>query len=175
MCQILKMSYNNGNIVVDVSASQELTNCIFELYIFNFGKASYNETANIRQMISTHHAMQDSGVYRFKYELPSNCMVKCVISDENKILVSKERYIGERIRIHVNMEPTQIGYLYKISSDVTVSKNLIYYKSPVSNTKINIPNNILVGEPLVFTIRERNFRPKFESYPEFAECFNIEW
>ena len=175
MCQILKMSYNSGNIIVDVSASQELTNCVFELYIFDFAKAKYNETANIRQVVSTHHAMMDSGVYRFKYEIPRNCMIKCVIKNENKILVSKERFIGERFRIRVDMESTERGYLYKIRSDISVSKKLIFYKSPMSETKINLPSDLLVGEALIFMIRERNFRPKFEVYQEFAECFNIEW
>ena len=173
MCQILKMSYNAGNIIVDVSASQELTNCAFELYIFNFATAKYNEMPNIRQMISTHHIMADSGIYRFKYEIPCNCMIKCVISDETKILVSKERFIGEKFKINIATESTELGYIYKIRSDVSVSKNLIFYKSPMSETKINIPNNLEAGYPLIFMIRDRNFRPKFEVYHEFAECFII--
>ncbi len=174
MCQILKMSYNNGSITVEVSSSKELNNCIFELYFFNFQKGDYDSKANIKQPISGLHLSQDSGIYRFKYEIPSNCKVKCAIVENEKELVSKERYIGDRHRVRVEVESSEIGYLYKIKSDISISKKLIFYKSPISATKINLPDNIMVGETLTFTIKERDFKPKFECLPEFIECFNIE-
>ena len=77
MCQIVKMSYSNGSIVVEVSSSRELTNCIFKLYLFDFLKGEYNSKANIEQVISALLLSQDSGIYRFKYEIPNNCKVKC--------------------------------------------------------------------------------------------------
>ena len=174
MCRILKMSYNNGSIVVEVSASRELTNHIFELYLFDFSKGEYSSKANIKQPISAVHVSQDSGIYRFKYEIPNNCKVKCVITDGDKPVVSKERFIGDRHKIKVSIEPSEIGYLYKIKSDISISKKLIFYKSPISSTRINLPADLIVGETLVFTVKERNFKPKFESFPEFIECFNIE-
>ena len=174
MCQIVKMSYSNGSIVVEVSSSRELTNCIFRLYLYDFLKGEYNSKANIEQVISSLLLSQDSGIYRFKYEIPNNCKVKCVIADGEKILVSKERYIGDRHKIRVDSEMSEIGRLYKIKSDISISKKLIFYKSPASSTKINLPDNLIAGDTLVFTIKEGNFKPKFESYPEFIECFNIE-
>jgi len=174
MCQIVKMSYSNGSIVVEVSSSRELTNCIFKLYLFDFLKGEYNSKANIEQVISALLLSQDSGIYRFKYEIPNNCKVKCVIADGEKTLVSKERYIGDRHKIKVDSEMSEIGRLYKIKSDISISKKLVFYKSPASSTKINLPDNLIAGDTLVFTIKEGNFKPKFESYPEFIECFNIE-
>lgn len=174
MCQIVKMSYSNGSIVVEVSSSRELTNCIFKLYLFDFLKGEYNSKANIEQVISALLLSQDSGIYRFKYEIPNNCKVKFVIADGEKTLVSKERYIGDRHKIKVDSEMSEIGRLYKIKSDISISKKLVFYKSPASSTKINLPDNLIAGDTLVFTIKEGNFKPKFESYPEFIECFNIE-
>lgn len=174
MCQIVKMSYSNGSIVVEVSSSRELTNCIFKLYLFDFLKGEYNSKANIEQVISALLLSQDSGIYRFKYEIPNNCKVKCVIADGEKILVAKERYIGDRHKIKVDSEMSEIGRLYKIKSDISISKKLVFYKSPASSTRINLPDNLIAGDTLVFTIKEGNFKPKFESYPEFIECFNIE-
>ena len=174
MCQIVKMSYNSGSIVVEVSSSKELTNCIFDLYLFDFGHGAYRETPNIRQAISMLHVSQDSGIYRFKYEIPNNCKVKCAIKEGDKILVSKERFIGDRHKIKIEMEKTEIGYVYKFKSDISISRKLIFYKSPASQTRINIPGDLIVGEFLMFTIKENDFKPKFECFPEFIECFNIE-
>lgn len=174
MCQILKMSYNSGSLVIEVASSKELTNCIFELYLYDFLKGEYNSKANIQQVISGLMVSQDTGNYRFKHEISSNCKVKCIIKDGDEVLVSKERYIGDMHKIKVDIEPSEIGYLYKLKSDISISKKLIFYKSPASSTKINIPDNLIAGETLVFTIKERDFKPKFESYPEFIECFNIE-
>lgn len=175
MCQILKMSYNNGNIVVEVSSGKELSNCFFELYLFDFLKGSYNnEKPNIKDKIGVIHMSQDSGIYRFKYGIPDNCKVKCVISDGNDVLLSKERFIGDRHKIKVDTENSDIGKLYKLKSDISISKKLIFYRSPVSAVKINLPDNLTAGETLIFTVKDASFKPKFESYPEFAECFNIE-
>lgn len=174
MCQIIKMSYNKGNLVVEVSSSRDLTNCYFELYLYDFLNGKYNSKANIQQVISSLMVSQDSGNYRFKHEIPSNCKVKCVISDGENVLVAKERFIGDRYKIRVNVEPSEIGYLYKLRSDISISKKLIFYKSPISLTRINLPANLIAGETLMFTIKERNFKPKFESFPDFIECFNIE-
>ncbi len=175
MCQIVKMSYSNGSIVVEVSATRELNNCIFELYVFDFLKGDYNNSKpNIKQAIGALHLSQDSGIYRFKYEIPNNCKIKCVIKDGENTLVSKERFIGDRHKIKVSVETSEIGYLYKLKADISISKKLIFYKSPASATRINLPAHLIAGDTLMFTIKERNFKPKFESYPEFIECFNIE-
>lgn len=173
-CQIVRMSYNNGNIVVEVSSTKELTNCVFELYIFDFIKGEYNEKPNISQVISSLLLSQDSGIYLFKYEIPNNCKIKCVIKDGERVLTSRDRYIGDRHKIKVDSELSEIGRLYKIRSDISISRKLIFYKSPASSTKINLPGNLIAGDTLVFTVKEKNFKPKFESYPEFIECFNIE-
>lgn len=173
-CQIVRMSYNNGNIVVEVSSTKELTNCVFELHLFDFFKGVYNEKPNISQVISSLLLSQDSGTYMFKYDIPNNCKIKCVIRDGEKVLVSRERYIGDRHKIRIDSETSEIGRLYTIKSDISISKKLIFYKSPASSTKINLPDNLIAGDTLVFTIKERNFKPKFECYPEFIECFNIE-
>ena len=174
MCQILKMSYSNGSIVVEVSSGRELTKCVFELYLYDFLKGEYNSKAGIKQAIGALHISQDSGIYRFKYEIPGNCKVKCVIAEGDTVLVSKERYIGDRHTVKVDAEPSEIGYLYKMKSDISISKKLIFYKSPVSSTKINLPDDLISGETLVFTIKDRNFKPKFECFSDFVECFNIE-
>ena len=168
------MSYSNGSIVVEVSSTKELTNCMFKMYIFDFRNGEYSEKANVEQVISNLLLIQESGIYRFKYEIPNNSKVKCVITDGSKILASKERYIGDRQKIKVSMETSAIGYLYKIKSDISISRKLIFYKSPVSSTKINLPGDLITGDTLVFTIKERDFKPKFECDPEFIECFNIE-
>ncbi len=173
MCQILKMSYNNGSIVVEVSSHRELTNCLFELYLYDFSKACYDSKPNVKQTISALHVSQDGGIYRFKYGIPNNCKVKCVITDGDKILVSRERYIGDRHKIKIEKKGSEIGLLHKITSDISISKKLIFYKSPVSATKINLPDNITPDRPLVFIIKQ-DYCPKFECYPEFIECFNIE-
>ena len=168
------MSYNNDSLIVEVSSSRELTNCLFELYMFDFAKGEYGSIAKIKQAISQLHSSQDSGIYRFNYKIPANCKVKCIISDGDRVLVSKERFIGDRFKVKVEIENTEFGRLFKLKSDVGISKNLIFYKSPISSTKIKLPDDIVPGETLVFTIKERDFRPKFETYPEFVECFNIE-
>lgn len=173
-CQIVRMSYNNGNIVVEVSSTRGLTNCVFELHLFDFLKGEYNKKPNISQVISSLLLSQDSGIYMFKYEIPNNCKIRCVIRDGEKVLVSRERYIGDRYKIKVDVETSDIGNLYKVRSDISISKKLIFYKSPASATKINLPDNLMAGETLTFTVKERNFKPRFESYPEFVECFNIE-
>lgn len=173
-CQIVRLSYNNGNIVVEVSSTRELTNCVFELHLFDFLKGEYNKKPNISQVISSLLLSQDSGIYMFKYEIPNNCKIKCVIRDGENVLVSRERYIGDRHKIKVDSEMSEIGRLYKIKSDISISKKLVFYKSPASSTRINLPDNLVAGDTLVFTIKEGNFKPKFESYPEFIECFNIE-
>lgn len=175
MCQILKMSYNNGSIVVEVSSTRELSNCVFGLYIFDFLKGDYPEKANISQAISSLHISQDSGTYRFKYEIPGHCKIKCMITENGNPIASKERYIGDRYKIRVGMESTEIGYLYKMTSEISVNKKLVSYKSPVSATRIHLPDNLIAGDTLVFTIKERNFRPRFEVPSEFTECFNIEF
>ena len=174
MCQILKMSYSNGSIVVEVSSSRELTNCIFELHSFDFLAGEYNTKPNIHQVISSLHVLQENGGYRFKYEIPSNRKVRCTIRDGEKVLVSKERYIGNRHTVKISMEQSEIGCLYKVKSDISLSRKLIFYKSPASATKINLPDNIIAGETLMFTMKERDFHPKFEIYPGFVECLNIE-
>ena len=168
------MSYNNGSIVVEVSAGRELTNCIFALYLFDFLKGEYSSQPNIRQVISQLHVSSDSGIYRFKYEIPSNCKVRCVISDGEKILVSKDRFIGDRHRIRVESEYSEIGHLYKIKSDISISRKLIFYRAKASQTRINLPADLIIGDTLMFTIKARDFKPKFECLPEFVECFNIE-
>ncbi|MBE7037053.1 MAG: hypothetical protein E7403_07145 [Ruminococcaceae bacterium] len=86
----------------------------------------------------------------------------------------KERYIGDRIKISVESGSSEIGPLYRVKSNTSISKKLIFYKSPVSKTKIHLPEDILAGVPVVFTIQEKTFRPRFETYEELAECFNIE-
>ena len=174
ICQIIRMSYSNGNIVVEVSSVKELTNCVFELHLFDFFKGEYNKKPNISQVISGLLISQDSGTYMFKYEIPSNCRIRCVIREGEKVLVSRERYIGDRHKIKIDSEMSEIGRLYKIKSDISVSKKLLFYKSPISSTKINLPGDLIAGDTLVFLIKDDNFKPRFESYPEFTECFNIE-
>ena len=169
------MSYSNGNIVVEVSSGKELADCFFELYLFDFLKGSYNKAKpDIKDTIGVIHMSQDSGIYRFKYGIPNNCRVKCVITDGKDVLLSKERFIGDRHKITVEVENSEIGKLYKLKSDISISKKLIFYKSPVSDVKINIPDNLTAGEVLAFTVKDASFKPKLESCPEFAECFNIE-
>ena len=175
MCQILKMTYNSGNVIVEVASRRELTNCVFELYLYDFLRGGYDTKANIEQVISSLQLSQDSGIYSFRYSIPGNCMAKCVISDGGNVIASRERYIGDRQKIRISVESSEFGDLYKIKSEMNISRKLIFYKSPVSSTKINLPDDLRAGETLMFTIKEREFRPKFESYPEFAECFSIEW
>lgn len=168
------MSYSSGSIVVEVSAGRELTNCIFGLYLFDFLQGEYSTKPHIRQVISQLHVSSDSGIYRFKYEIPSNCKVKCIIADGEKTLVSKERFIGDRHRIKIESEYSEIGHLYKVKPDISISRKLIFYKSKASQTRINLPADLIVGDTLIFTIKERDFKPKFECPPDFVECFNIE-
>lgn len=173
MCQILKISYNGGNLVVEVSASRDLTNHMFELYLFDFRTGEYGSKAYIRQVI-TPKAYQDGGIYRFKHPIPSNCKIKCAVVDGEEVLVSRERFIGDRYKISIGMEKSEIGYLYTVKADLDISRKLIFYKSPVSKTKIHLPADIIVGETLMFTIKGDDFRPKFECLPEFVDCFSIE-
>ena len=126
MCRIHKLSYNNGSVIIEISATRELNNCAFELYIFDFLKGAYSDIPNIRQIISQTSLSHESGIYRFKYDIPGNCKIKCVVSDGNNVLLSKDRYIGERHKIKFNIENSEIGYLYKFKSDISVSKKLIY-------------------------------------------------
>ena len=98
------MSYSNGNIVVEVSSGKELADCFFELYLFDFLKGSYNNAKpDIKDTIGVIHMSQDSGIYRFKYGIPNNCRVKCVITDGKDVLLSKERFIGDRHKITVEV------------------------------------------------------------------------
>lgn len=173
MVKILKMTYINGKINVEVSATTELNNYTFGLYIFDFKKGGYNAEPNISQIITPMQASQDGGHYSFKFSIPQNSKVKCIISNNGEIVASKERYIGDLQKVKVERETCEIGYLYKLKADISISKKLIFYKSKVSETKINIPADILAGETLVFTIKDTDFRPHFETYSEFAECFSI--
>ena len=174
MCQILKMACNGGQIIVEVSASRELTNCFFELYNFNFKTGEYESKPTLRQVISDMHISRDSGIYRFQSGVSSNCKLKCVISDGEKTLASRERFIGERHKVKVSKEQSPIGILYNLKSDINISRKLIFYKSPKSSTKINIPDDLRVGEMLTFVIRSNDIPPRFETYPEFNECLIIE-
>ena len=173
MVKILKMTYSNAKINIEVSATTELNNHLFELYIFDFKKGDYNSEPNIKQPMSSMQASQDGGIYSFKFPIPGNCKVKCVISYNGDAIVTKERYIGDTHKVKVDVEPCEIGYLYKLKADVSISKKLIFYKSKVSSTKINIPADLIAGETLVFTIKDKDFRPRFETYSEFTECFSI--
>ena len=174
MCNILNTSYINGKFIVEVSSTTELVNYTYELYLFDFKNGCYKAEPNVSQPISSLQASRDGGVYTFKYDIPANCKVKCAVTKDGNVVASRECVVGSRHKIKVAMENSPIGYLYKLKADVSISKKLIFYKSKVSSTKINIPADIEAGETLVFTIKDKDFKPHFETYPEYAECITFE-
>ncbi len=174
MCKILKMTFDSGHILINVSATRELTNATFGLYKFDFLKGEYKEKPDINFEVSNFHMSPESGIYTFKCEMQNNCKLKCVIMQGDKCLTSRERYIGDSHKIELSTETSETGLLYKMKSDISISKKLIFYKTRSSSTKINLPGDLIAGDTLMFTIADRNFKPKFEVEPEFIECFKIE-
>ena len=175
MCKIVKMSYDRGSLIVEVSSTRELVNCIFELCYYDFLKCEY--VSRLKQVISSQHIAQDNGLYRFRCEVPSNQKIKCIISDGNEICAARERFVGElnnKIKIKVSAQSSEIGTLYTVRSDISVSGKLIYYKSPVSETKIYLPGDIIAGQPLIFKIKSGGFSPVLTCDPDFSDCFSIE-
>lgn len=174
MCQIVKMSYNSGSLMIEVSSGgRDLSGCIFKMYSYDFREGRYNSKADIEQKINAGHISHITGNYSFKYNISGN-KIKCVIADGEKTLVLSERFVGEKHKINVRREQTEIGCLYEVKSDISVCKNLIFYKSPISSTKINLPADLNAGETLMFTIKEKGFVPNFQTFPEIKDCFDIE-
>lgn len=177
MCQILKMSYNNKSLIVEVSSKRDLTNCVFKLLIFDFYKGEYSQKPLVTQNINSFNEVQDSGNYSFKYDVPNNAKIKCVIMDGERVLATRERYIGERQKISVSVQRCQIKgrntNLYTMKSDVGVSKKIIYFNSPASSTKINIPESLEPGNTHYFSIDQTD-SIKFKIENDFLECFSIE-
>ncbi len=175
MCQILKTAYNNGTLMIEISSSRDLLGCTFCLYLYDFQKGAYNEAKPYyNYKITTMHVSYDNSGYIFKCAIPANSKIKCVIADSDNILLSKERYIGDKHNIHIRATQYNLSYIFKIVSDVSVSRNLVYYKSPVSSVKFNLPGDLVAGTELVFAVKGLDFFPKFKLDERVKDCFNIE-
>ena len=175
MCQIYKIFYKNGQINIDVTSTTDLTNNgMLELYLFEFHNGDYGEKHFIKQTITSNN-LTSNGTYHFNCGIPERCKVKCVISQNNKVLEMKERFIGNKYRITMSEDSSPIGKLYTVKSmDVTVSRKLICYGLPNSEVKLSLPADLIAGEPMTFTIKENGFRPKLEGRTNVAECFIFE-
>lgn len=174
MSAILKTVYKNGNVITDVSLDAEPENYVFEIYQFDFLKAEYPQKPNISKEISEADFAEDIGYYRLKSPIPNRSKIKCVVSESGKYVASKERYFGDKRTIKIETKETNLGCMYRLKSDTPITRKAIFYKSPISDIKVNIPEDIEGGKTRYFTINSGNFKPQFEIKLELTECFVIE-
>ena len=170
---ILNMTNNNGRLEIRISSPEkDLQGCIFELYVFDFLKNEYRQ--DIKQIIKEMHIQKDTANYRFIRDVPNDRRIKCVISENDKVLLKSEKFLGTRHKIILDSENSPLGVLYKLKSDISVSRNAVSYKLPTSKTKLSIPDDILVGEVAMFKVKDRSFFPTFEISEGFSDSFILQ-
>ena len=169
---ILNMTNNNSSLEIHIaSPEKDLQGCMFELYVFDFLKNEYKQ--DIKQIIQGMHIDKATANYKFIRTVPNDRKIKCVISENDKVLLEREKFLGTRHKILMDSENSQEGVIYKLKSDVSVSKFAVSYKSPRSQTRLNIPDDILAGEVAMFKVRDSGFYPQLEISRNFSDSFTL--
>ncbi len=161
---------------VKLETVKDLTGCVMEIYYYDFLHACYKNEPDARQEICAFHGLGNAG-YSFPLSLVHQTKVKCVLLKNGQVIASRESYIGERHRVRFTRKDKEgcdkVKCVYSLVSTVGLSKKILYYQCPGSQTKINMPEDILPNREVLFTIKN-GFVPKFKCDPEFEECIIIE-
>lgn len=168
-CQILNIIQSGEQVNINFVSQQDLSGAKIRIYDFDFITGEYKEEPMMEAALN---AMSTSPL---RYRISGSHKLKCVIVKNDEVLATRESYVGNRHKITVRTEKIEIGRLYTLISDVSVSKELIYYNAEFSGTKITLPSNLYAGDKLLFVIKEKNFTPQFKFDEKIAQCFTIEY
>ncbi|MBQ9986072.1 MAG: hypothetical protein IJP38_07165 [Oscillospiraceae bacterium] len=168
-CQILNITQSGEYININFVSQQDLAGGKIQLYDFDFKAGDYGADPMIEPGIGS------SASSPLKYRIPGSHKLKCIISKDGEILAEKEAFVGNKHKITIRSEKIELGRLYKVTSEISVSKDLIYYNAGGAGTKITLPRDLYAGDTLLFVIKEKSFIPQFKLEEKVAQCFTIEY